>query len=112
MAAKKKASRRPRQSVEAIEQMVRQVDAYIAEHPGTAAAGAHRAIGATVPVKNYYQLKRRRGNGEIPLDAIPQRERKSNPSAHAIAKRRRSTEVGTALDLLRMALRILERAID
>lgn len=118
MAATKKP--KPRSTRDQVAQAAQQVEAYLNAHPGENPTTAVRALSIGIPVKTIRQFQRRvhgAGSTDFPLDAIPERGSKTKgngaagTSPYAISKRRRATEIETALDLLRMALRILERQL-
>jgi hypothetical protein len=103
-------------------EVIRRIDTWLASRPGSTHVEAAAALGLDkLDMKNYRQWKQRGLGGgdahaavDIPLDAIPARTQD--------AKRRRSPgdlerwrakddELGTALELLRLALRMLDRHI-
>lgn len=108
--------RRAHASPEQIRAMVETIDAYLAEHPGDPIAVAHRAVNAQVPIKNYYAYKRRQGHNlhgvvkgtDIPLDAIPERHSGRGGYKRKVRTAVVDPQTQTAIDLLKMALRILE----
>jgi hypothetical protein len=116
--AKRKAPATVRRRGE-LAQLAARVDAWREQHPNVARRDAVAQSGVQgIDAKAYAQLKyreRRRaraGGAEIPLDAIPARSSSAKGNGASYARRRQAGDDGqvqTALALLRLALRILER---
>jgi hypothetical protein len=92
-----------------LSELVAKVDSYIGSHPGAGAAGAISVLGLPMDLKAYQQFKYRQkkvNGGEIPLDAIP--DRHPVPYRRPQYKKREDSPRKVALDLLRMAIKLLE----